>query len=58
MLGVAAIAEDSGDELKWDAKVGRFTNKESANMFLKHRYRKGWEILASGCVIRRKNGQQ
>ena len=44
MLGVAAIAEDSGDELKWDAKAGRFTNKESANMFLKRSYRKGWEI--------------
>jgi len=44
MLGVAAIAEDSGDELKWDAKAGRFTNKESANTFLKRSYRKGWEI--------------
>ncbi|MBP7637036.1 MAG: Gfo/Idh/MocA family oxidoreductase [Kiritimatiellae bacterium] len=44
MLGVTAIAEDSGDELKWDAQTGRFTNKESANNFLKRSYRKGWEI--------------
>lgn len=44
MLGVTAIAEDSGDELTWDAKAGRFTNKESANQFLKRTYRKGWEI--------------
>jgi len=44
MLGVAAIAEDSGDEIRWDTMAGCFTNKESANMFLKHRYRKGWEI--------------
>ena len=44
MLGEAAIAEDSGDEIRWDTMAGCFTNKESANMFLKHRYRKGWEI--------------
>ena len=44
MPGVTAIAEDSGDELKWDAKAGHFTNKESANLFLKRSYRNGWEI--------------
>lgn len=45
MLGVTAIAEDSGDELKWDARAGRFTNKESANAFLKRgSYRTGWSI--------------
>ena len=44
MLGVTAIAEDSGDELTWDVEAGRFTNKGSANKFLKRTYRKGWEI--------------
>ncbi|MCF6310944.1 MAG: Gfo/Idh/MocA family oxidoreductase [Verrucomicrobiales bacterium] len=33
-----------GEELKWDAKNLKITNKEEANPYLTRKYRKGWEI--------------
>jgi hypothetical protein len=43
LLGNIAVRYP-GEELKWDAKGLRFTNKRAANRLLHYKPRKGWEL--------------
>lgn len=42
VLGAAAVHYDG--KLMWDNAKGEFTNNKDANKWVKHSYRKGWEV--------------
>ena len=43
LLGVIAMRFEG--KLNWDAAAMRFTNDETANEFLKPKFRKGWDFV-------------
>ena len=44
-LAIGAVASRfPGEELQWDAKGMKFTNKPEANEYVTRKYREGWEV--------------
>jgi len=48
LLGVVAARVGAKDELKWNSEKLKFENSDEANVFIREKYRKGWEVEGLG----------